>query len=269
MQSKQKGNTYCGLLQLSACYCYITCYKTSDLDDCGRSIYALDALCIKKENISVVGAVYCLFFSNPIKYIQHEFISEDTYNEKAINNYAVDLSSIFENYYAVCLENVNARAFEEVEFQPSFRGFDASVKEYLVSHQNTPALYQPTTQLSSDNTPGVCEKRKNESTISREAVENDSLSQLHKSHDNISCQQRKCNLWISIVEERRFIFGKIRKFIIKGTFDNDYDLLHIEKYYTDKSALDGCLNKLLESLKERGFEVVVNRDFSVKSIYLR
>lgn len=219
-QVSKENNVNCGLIELTSYFYFFSCYKTIYTDNYNREIYALDALCIKKENIDMICSLYFIFFSNPRKYIQHEQCLDSVNCNKITNNCIIDVSDIFENYILSC-KNVDKRFFTRSNFYPIFQGYDNELETrilQIVGNKNT------------------------------RNIQFDSLE---------TNKEKRCTLFVT--ESKKFLFGKFRKFIIKGDFSRGHDIIYIEKIFSCNKDLQNYIDKIVKKLD--GYIVNVSYSF--------
>lgn len=244
----------CGLLQLSGFYCYFFCYRTSRKDDCGRQIYALDGICIGKEHIGTVGALYFLMLSNPCQYIQNEelFLDEDN-----VIDFEVDLKPIFDDFIANCnrsihKDNINRMCVSlppqkvEVSAENCLHDLELN-RSPLASGKPLKEIFHQEDDIhkESENVGNViC----NQNNSSRETKDNRPLDK----------SKGTCTLLISLEGEKKFLISKIGKLTAEA-FSNEGELiLYVERYYIGRVALEKYIDDIKHVLADYGFNVTVD-----------
>ena len=133
---------------------------------------------------------------------------ESVNSNKTTNNYIVDVSSIFENYILSC-KNIDKRFFTRTNFYPIFRGFDNELETKIL-----------------------------------QIVENKNTKNVQI--DYLEREEKKCTLFVT--ESKKFLFGKFSKFIIKGDFSQENDIIYIEKIFSCKKDLQNYIDEIIKKL---------------------
>lgn len=245
MPTKKDDEVYCGFLGLELYYCLFSCYKTKYTDDCGRYIYSFDALCVKKENVSILGAIYYFCISDPQKYVQHEDCIEMEKGKVHANNFIIDIGDILNNYDALCKNSTNTIFFGN-NFHSTFRGFKKEIENCISDEAATKLLMDQQTSFNTNT----------KKEIVSEIATTKPVEYLVNKNERIQ-DSPQCILSVERIEEKQFLFWKMYKYIIEGNFNRDCALLYVEKYFPTDDSLHLFLEKLQKKLTTKGFSVTI------------